>query len=264
MSRLSSQDDECFILVKARPHRSSRYFETVCCAGIGRDGKWRRQYPVPFRILANEQQFGRWSWIKYQFTTSPDDQRVESQKVIPETLRVSGKLKPSERATFINPLVRDSFRQANERDESLVLLRASRISLTYEKKTQSEMQSEREKHAELAKQLSFFDRAAKPLEPCPVQFKAHWEDADGKARSHECDDWETSTAYIKFQRDYSEARAIEIIREKYEQEYFKAGLALAFSTHSRRNKTLGTENQWLLVGLVRLDESPQGDLLLGR
>jgi len=68
----SSALDECFILVKAQPHRSSAYFETVCCAGIGRDGKWRRQYPVPFRILNDIQKFRRWDWIEYLYTTSPN------------------------------------------------------------------------------------------------------------------------------------------------------------------------------------------------
>ena len=48
---MAAEIDECVILIKAQPHRSSRYFETVCCAGVGRDQMWRRQYPVPFRIL---------------------------------------------------------------------------------------------------------------------------------------------------------------------------------------------------------------------
>jgi hypothetical protein len=101
-----SASDECFILVKAQPHRSSAYFETVCCAGIGRDGKWRRQYPVPFRILNDIQKFRRWDWIEYLYTTSPNDKRWESQKVIPDSLVVGKQVKKSERAPFINPLVR--------------------------------------------------------------------------------------------------------------------------------------------------------------
>jgi hypothetical protein len=98
--------------VKAQPHRSTKYFETVCCAGIGRDGKWRRQYPVPFRILGGNQKFKRWEWIRYQFTTSSDDPRIESQKVIPESLVVEGNVKPAGRARFLNPLIRDSFLDA--------------------------------------------------------------------------------------------------------------------------------------------------------
>lgn len=254
--------DECFILVKAQPHRSSKYFETVCCAGIGRDGKWRRQYPVPFRILGDGQKFKRWEWIKYEYTNSTDDRRLESQKVIPETLLVETLLKRGERARFLNPLIRASFDDADSRGESLTLLRPSKLTLSWIEKTQAELSDERVKHAALAAQLSLLDSSAKPLEPCPVQFVAHWQDSEGKRHKHECDDWETSAAFGRFEKEYGRTRAIETIKTKFEDEYFKAGLALAFSTHSRRNATYGVKNQWLLVGMIRLDEDTQGDLLL--
>lgn len=249
--------------MKALPHRSSKYFETVCCAGIGRDGKWRRQYPVPFRILNDGQKFKRWNWISYQYTTSPKDQRAESQKVVPESITISGSLKKTERGPFVNPLIRHSFLEANERNESLTILRPKGITLLHSTKTDQEIYDERRKHAELANQMSLFDNTAKPLEPCPIHFRLRWKDPDNKTREHDCDDWETSTAYIRFCREYGEAKAIEILKSKYEDEYFAAGLVLAFSTHKLRNVTRGTDNQWLLVGLIRLDDHPQGDLLLG-
>lgn len=262
MSQFRAEKDECFILVKAQPHRSSKYFETVCCAGVGRNGKWRRQYPVPFRILNDSQKFRRWDWISYEFTNSQDDRRAESQKVIPESLKLGKRVKAAERARFLNPLIRTSFEDADARGESLTLLRPKSIELRWVQKSNSELAAEREKHAELAKQMSLFDSSAVPLEPCPIQFSARWHDAHGKVRRHECDDWETSTAYSRFERLYGRSKAIEVIKEKYENEYFKAGLALAFSTHSRRNVTFGATNQWLLVGLIRLNLDAQGDLLL--
>lgn len=257
-----AEEDECFILVKAQPHRSSKYFETVCCAGIGRDGKWRRQYPVPFRILSDSQKFSRWNWIQYSYVDSKEDRRTESQKVVPESLNVTGTIKKSERARILNPLIRPSFNEANARNESLTLLRPTSIKLTWEKKSEAELDSERQKHAALANQLSMFDSTAEPLEPCPMQFFVEWKDYSGDKRKHECDDWETSTAFKRFERQYGETEALEILRKKYEEEYFEAGLALAFSTHSRRNVTYGATNQWLLVGLVRLDIDTQQDLLL--
>lgn len=261
MDQKSAKKDECFILVKAPPHRSSKYFETVCCAGVGRDRKWRRQYPVPFRILNDSQKFKRWDWIKYEYTTSPSDTRSESQKVIPDSLTVGQKLKSTERAGFLNPLVRESFQDANARKESLTILRPERIELVWAEKSESAFQDERAKHAELANQMSLFDATAQPLEPCTVQFTLRWRGSDGKDRKHECDDWETSTAFNRFEKGYNRRKAIEILKKKYEDIYFNAGLVLAFSTHSRRNATFGTENQWLLVGLIRLDVVAQADLL---
>lgn len=143
------------------------------------------------------------------------------------------------------------------------MLRPQKLHLTWTEKSSSEIASERDKHAELASQMSLLDETAEPLEPCPIQFTAHWRDQDGKNRQHECDDWETSTAFMRFERLFDRTKAIQVLRQKYEQEYLEAGLVLAFSTHSRRNVTHGATNQWLLVGLIRLNDDPQGDFLIG-
>jgi hypothetical protein len=255
------QKDECFILIKAQPHRSSKYFETVCCAGVGRDGKWRRQYPVPFRILNDDQQFKRWDWIEYEYTKSSSDTRKESQKVIPESLKVGGTVKRSERALILSRAIRSSFAEADSLGESLTLLRPSRLELVARQKSDAEISDEQQKHAALAAQMSFLDPTAAPLKTCPMSFKVKWTDSDGKNRSHECDDWETSAAYNRFERMYGRVEALKILKEKYEDQYFKAGIVLGFSTHSRRNVEFGNENQWLLVGMIRLDFDSQGALL---
>lgn len=254
--------DECFILIKAQPHRSSKYFETVCCARVGRDRKWRRQYPVPFRILAEGQHFKRWDWINYQFVRSKDDKRVESQKVLPESLTVTGAVKKAERASFLEPLIRASFAEADAYRESLTLIRPRSLIIEAHAKSLSEIADEAIKHSELANQLSMFDATAKPLTPCPMRFVAKWRDQDGKDRKHDCDDWETSAAFMRFERAYGRQAAITALKRKYEEEYMAAGLVLGFSTHKRRNAEFGAQNQWLLVGMIRLDETMQTSMIL--
>lgn len=218
---------------------------------------------MPFRILNDEQKFGRWSWISYEFTTWPEDPRAESQKVIPESIAVGSKLRGSERGKILNPLIRESLREADDRRESLALLRPKELEITATLKSASEIAEEARKHTELAAQLSIFDKTAKPLTPCPASFSVRWKDFEGKKHRHECDDWETSSAYSRFCSLHGHAKAVETIKQKYEEQYFRAGLALAFSTHSRRNIEFSDKNQWLLVGLIRIDNDPQGDLLLG-
>lgn len=256
------QRDECVIVIKAQPHRSSQYFETVCCAGIGRDGRWRRQYPVPFRILKDDQKFGRWEWISYQFVQPKDDRRKESQKVLSQSLQAGGKLKASERSKLLEPLVMGSLNEANVKRDSLALVRPLSLRLEAISKSSAELESETLKHKALADQLSLLesDEQVEPLVPCRMQFVVHWKDQDGKSHRQECDDWETAAAFNRFDRLYGEARAIEILKQKYEEQYFEAGLVMGFSTHSRRNVEYGTANQWLLVGLIRLDESKQQSL----
>lgn len=239
------------------PHRSSSYYETVCCAGIGSDGKWRRQYPVPFRVLDDNQKFGRWQWISYEYTVPKNDTRWESQKVIPESLQIIGEVKSRERARFLNPLVRESLEDARARGESLTLVRPKNFRLTANKKSAAELTDERHKHAVLANQISMFGQQVKPLEPCPYLFKAHWKDQGGKSHTHVCDDWETSTAFFVRRKSCDEEGAISSLKATFEEEYMSRGMAMAFSTHSRR------ADQWLLVGLIRLDQSDQGDFLLG-
>lgn len=248
--------------MKAQPHRSSRYFETVCCAGIGRDGKWRRQYPVPFRNLQDWQKFSRWQWIRYRYRKSDSDRRTESQKVDPDSLESLGEVPKSERSRLVSPLVRSSFADADARGESLTLLRPSAFELGWQEKTQAELDDERTKHHELARQLSWLDKPARPFEPCPFKFMVKWTDQDGRSRRHEADDWESVGAFWNFRRLYGEAEALKTLKRKYEDEYFPRGLALAFSTHSRRNVTHGAAKQWLLVGLIRLDEDRQPDFFL--
>lgn len=259
-----AQEDRCAIIVKAQPHRSSNYAETVCCAGIGVDGKWRRQYPVPFRILEGDQKFRRWSWIDYNFVLPKHDQRRESQKVDPESIRISGLLKPSERAKLLNPIIREDFAEADALSESLTLLRPASLQWKPTRKSQREIDDERRKHKVLADQLSMIDQTARPLEPCPYEFSVKCKDSRGRSRSHISDDWESVGAFFRFRKEYGEETALKILQDKYEKEYFSAGLAFAFSTHSRRNVTYGGSNQWLLVGLIRLDETRQDDLFLGK
>lgn len=252
------------ILIKAQPHRSSRYFETVCCAGVGRDRTWRRQYPVPFRILKDDQQFGRWQWISYDYVLPKDDQRKESQKVLSLSLQAREKMRPSERANFLAPLVHGTLEKADEGRDSLALIRPERIRLSAKAKSDAELDSETQKHKELASQLSLLegDEEVESLKPCRMQFRLNWADQSGKTHNHECDDWETAAAFNRFEHKYGESEAIKILKQKYEEQYFDAGLVLGFSTHSRRNVEYKTKNQWLLVGLIRLDETNQGDLLV--
>ena len=256
------QLDECMVLIKAQPHRSSRYFETVCCAGVGRDRRWRRQYPVPFRILKDSQKFGRWQWISYEYIKPKEDQRAESQKVLSKSLVAKGQMKPSERANFLAPLVLGSLSEADAQRQSLALVRPLSIRLEANEKSAAELATETLKHRELASQLSLLDEdeEVEPLTPCRMEFVLHWTDQDGKPHRQECDDWETVAAFNRFEREYGDELALKYLREKYEDQYFSAGLVLGFSTHSRRNIENATNNQWLLVGIIRLNESAQTQL----
>lgn len=237
------------------PHLSSNYFETVCCAGMGRDFKWRRLYPVPFRILAEGQKFGRWGWVGYQFTDPAHDGRSESQRVVPESIIAGDIMRGPERSRIAARLTRESTQEAESRGESLTLIKPGELEFSWKKKTAAGLEKERRKHASLANQTSMLNQTAKPLEPCPYEFKVRWRVGAEKPREQTCDDWETSTAYRRrFGKLGVEEAALKSLKHTYEIEYMNKGVRLALGTHSRRN------NQWLLVGILRVDDHVQGEL----
>ncbi len=257
VSRLVASWDECLILVKALPHRSSNYFETVCCAGVGRDHAWRRLYPVPFRILQEGQKFGRWNWIKYQFTSPAHDGRKESQKVVPESISPTSTVRSEDRARIAASFTRESTDEAASRGETLTLIKPAEVRLSWKRKSDAELVAETRKHADLVRQSSMFDPSATPLRPCPYEFSFRWTCETGKTHVHACDDWETSTAFFRRRQAHGEIGALKSLRETYEGEYMKRGMRFALGTHSRR------DTQWLLVGVIRVDDLSQPELPFG-
>ena len=218
--------------------------------------KWRRLYPVPYRVLDDSQKFGRWHWVKYDFTSPANDGRKESQKVVPESITIDSQLRVSERSRVASSLTRESVDEAMARGETLTLIKPAEVSLKWARKTDSELDDERRKHAELVRQVSMFDKEAKPLEPCPYEFNFKWKTEAGKTHSHTCDDWETSTAFFRRRERLGEVEALKSLQATYEQDYLRKGMRFALGTHSRRDQ------QWLLVGVLRVDDQIQGELAL--
>jgi hypothetical protein len=71
-----SGTEQVVILVKAAPHPSRRYQETVCCAGVTlredtQKAECRRLYPVRFRHLNGDAKFSRWDIVKYKCDVTP-------------------------------------------------------------------------------------------------------------------------------------------------------------------------------------------------
>jgi hypothetical protein len=237
------------VLVKALPHAGKKHGETVCCAGITERGEWRRQFPIHFRRL--QQKFRRWDRIEYEYRTPKDDKRPENRRVQEDTIRVAGSVPPRERANLLSRVIVSSTAAAAAQGQTLALIRPRKIHFLPRKKTPRDIEEERRAYRAAASQHSFFDRALAELEPCPYAFKFEYEDQDGHAHASTCDDWETTTMYRRFASQYGETRALSLMKKTFEQEYPAKGMAFAMGTHSRY------PDVWLLVGVLRLDESKQ-------
>lgn len=247
------KQEKVLVLVKALPHPGDSHGETVCCAGVTADHQWRRMYPIRFRHL--DAQFNRWDWVTYQWSLPPHDTRKESRRVHEESIKVVGTLKRTEQASFLTQVFVSSTDEATEKGQSLALIRPLKPRFWYEKKTPSEIQHERLANERAARQTSFLDRELKALEPCPYRFKLDYMMPNGSERHSTCGDWETSAMFRNFRRNVGEQKALAQMTKIFNEDYPTKGMAIAMGTHSARR------NQWLLVGLIRVDFSTQGLLL---
>ncbi|MFB9449685.1 hypothetical protein [Dactylosporangium vinaceum] len=126
------------ITVKAAPHPSEKYGETVCIAGLSVDlspRRWIRLYPINFRDLDYNDRFRKYDIITVEARPARQDQRRESWKPYPETITKHGNLRAWQpRRPHLDPQIEDSmcalFR--NTRDhadaQSLALVRPKDVS----------------------------------------------------------------------------------------------------------------------------------------
>lgn len=74
----SEQELELLVNCKTYPVVSTKYIETVCTGGVQRNGSFVRLYPVPFRLLDEDEQYKRWDVIRVKAYKDTKDQRPES------------------------------------------------------------------------------------------------------------------------------------------------------------------------------------------
>jgi len=237
------------ILVKAMPNPSKKHGETVCCAGVTAEGKWKRLCPIRFRQLQDDK-FRRWDWVRFEYRTPSGDTRIESCHVWEDRLSVEGQLPRKERVSVLDPLVLPSTEEAARRGMSLTLIRPANPEFRYRRKSASDLDEEREGYRFAARQMSMLDEELDVLEPIPYEFEFAYEDEAGKHKM-QCGDWETSAAFWNISRDYGEKGALDHLLTTYNEDYRSKGMVFAMGTLRKRPK------QWILLGVIRLDESQQ-------
>lgn len=131
------QTERMLILAKTYPTPSKGSVETTCVAAVSENGELRRIFPLPFRLLPDNQQFTKWQWVAANFRQPAGDRRPESRRIDVDSLmlgeRVVNGRNPDwvERMRWIVPHILPSFAALEERrsstGETLGFLRPSRI-----------------------------------------------------------------------------------------------------------------------------------------
>lgn len=259
---MAVQDKRVLILCKTYPSPSAKYAETSCVAGMDEEGNLIRLYPVPFRLIGDDQQFKKWQWIDAKLEKSRNDHRPESHKVYVDTIACLGIPIPSDnswqaRRPWLDKLPNytsfsdiETARQATS--ASLALLRPARIlGLEIRKVDNPEWtEEEKEKLVRLQQQGDLFDetdrRSVTQLRKLPYDFYYHYEcdTAEGPVRDRKkIVDWEIGALYWNVRRTHGKNWEAPF-RAKLENELPAKDLMFLLGTIHR------FPDQWLIISLI--------------
>lgn len=264
---MNSDFKKVLILCKTYPSPSAKHVETSCVAGMDETGKLIRLFPVPFRLVADAQQFKKWQWIKARIKKSNDDHRPESHRISVDTIEVLGEPLSTrnaweERRIAVNPVeVFESFWALEEARKAsgvtLAFLKPSRLTDLSITKASSDTWSEDEiaKLMQAQNQGSLFDelaeqRSLKLLKKLPYDFHYHYE-CDGldgvMLHKHKLVDWEAGALYWNVHRrpDWQEA-----FRQKFLKDFAQRDLLFLMGTIHR------FPDQWLIVSTLYFPTLP--------
>lgn len=242
------------VLVKASPQPSKKHSETVCCAGIDSNGDWKRMFPIRFRRLSGEKSFKRWDIVEYRYSLPHDDKRKESCRVHEESISIRSRVKNSaEKTNLVERALVDSEAEATSRGASLALIRPRNPRFTWQKLSNAELDSDRQKFQQQAAQLSMLEEEISAYEPCPFRFKMSYDDDAGN-HNKTCADWETSAAFFNLRQTMDTKSVLTYLEETYCQTYVEKGLVFALGNMKKRPQT------WQLLGLFPVLPQTQPEL----
>lgn len=246
------QTIKVLIVVKTYPTPARKGLEVCCTAGITETGEWIRLFPISFRFLEQEQQFGRYQWIEVRVQKASDT-RPESYEVDLDSIRKIGapintKKQWADRRELVEPLRSHCLcclKQARDKDNypTLGFFKPKEIT-SFSIEDDDVGWSE----ADLARlnQPSFFGTTpVTTLEKIPYRFKYQFRCDHETCNGHSltCSDWEISQAYRKYKRIYGNKW-----REKF-LEKFENQMVNKFDTHFFVGTVHIHPQSWIIVGL---------------
>ena len=87
---MAAEYKRILILCKTYPSPSTKHVETSCVAGMDESGQLIRLFPVPFRLVTDDQQFKKWQWITARVRKATEDHRPESFRISVDTIETQG------------------------------------------------------------------------------------------------------------------------------------------------------------------------------
>ncbi len=254
--------ERILILCKTYPSPSEKHAETSCVAGMTQSGEFIRLYPVPFRLIRDNQQFQKWQWISAHIRKAQKDHRPESHTISVDTIALDGKpistkndwaTRRSELSKL--PLFSDfAALEAARKSQggTLALLRPARIDRLEITKTDNPDWTEAELKKLVSSQIQggLFDeqddREVRLLRKLPHNFYYHYECLiDGETRSyrHKIADWEAGALYWHCVDKHGDGWEAPF-RQKLQTELPARDLHFLMGTIHR------FPDQWLIISMI--------------
>lgn len=155
----------------------------------------------------------------------------------------------------MNSILLPSVAFASTNGHSLALIRPKNPRFRWKRKSQAQLELERESFRRAARQLQMFDKQLANIEPSPYEFRFEFEDEDA-VHKYQNGDWEAHAMFRNAVKRSSEKQALEWMDYIFNTEYPAKGMAFAVGNMASRPQT------WQLLGVIRLDQTSQGELPL--
>ena len=265
------------ISVKTYPNPSIKYDELVCNAGFLESGEWIRIYPIQFRALPYEQQYKKYSWIELDLIRNKKDFRPESYKPrlgIDQEIEVIGSIgtgKKRDWASRKEYALREVFDSMGDLIKLAKTKDVWKSIATVKPKEFVEFKIEpveREWKPQIIaglKQYSLFDqrenktsRELDVVRKLPYKYSYRFlTEGDSKPRKLMITDWEIGALYWNCLSltEGDEDAANELVRQKYEQEFFEKDLYLFLGTTKLNHQR--SPDPFIIIGVFYPPKSLQ-------
>jgi hypothetical protein len=239
------------ITVRTYPVPATKGVEVSCTAGVTEDRKWIRLFPLPYRLLDDENKFKKYQWITVNVSKARNDLRPESFNPQVDQIE-TGAILSSEREwaarwNVLRPLLNPSLCQLqNDRENDgfptlgLIKPEIERLVITPSSAQWTA------KQLDALKQTSLFHKSPEnELEKIPFDFRYEFRCKKVFCPGHHmiCTDWEMGESYRQWRRKYGDGWEAKF-RERYEAEMIEKN-----DTHFFVGNLHQFPNAWIVIGL---------------
>jgi hypothetical protein len=242
--------ERVLITVKTYLTLSEKHKELACTAGFRLDGSWIRLYPIPFRLLEEEQRYKKYQWVEVDTARNLGDSRPESHRVLnTENITLHGTLGTEDAWAERRKIVFLGKTYTNLA-ELIGLAKSNTLSLATFKPAEvidfifEEAAPEWAKEkidAVLAnfKQGNLFEgqnsEDFKIMPKLPYKFSYKFKDDAGKVSTLMIEDWEIGQLYWNCLKRHDAQTALKKVKQKYFDDFVKTKDLYLF---------LGTTREW--------------------